>query len=145
NEERESNDVEEELEPSTFDASQHDSDEVESREPLPEVGIMPVIRPAVTLPNPDVDARQVAPQIVGPETAPQDPVPTSVLFTDDDIETAPQPLRDLPNEEQEAAYIHEKTDPDTRKFPALTTWRQAFQGIGERQKHKKSEQDTERA
>src|SRR5699024_6453631 len=52
---------------------------------------------------------------------------------------------DLPNEEQEAAYIQEKTDPDTRKFPALTTWRQAFQGIGDRQKHKKSEPDTERA
>lgn len=145
NEEHKSNDVGEELETSTYETSQTGSDDVVSKEPLPEAGIMPVIRPAVTLPNPDVDARQVAPQIPEPETAPQDPVPTSVLSTDDDIETVPHPLRDLPNEEEEAAYIQEKADPDTRKFPALTTWRQAFQGIGERQKQKQTDYDSERA
>ena len=145
NDELKSNGVEDEFEPSTAETPKQDSADNGSKEPLPEVGVMPVIRPAVTLPNPDVDARQVAPHITEPETVSQDPVPTSVFSTDDDIETVHQPLRDLPNEEEEAAYIQEKTDPDTRKFPALTTWRQAFQGIGDRQKQKKSDYDTERA
>lgn len=106
--------------------------------------MMPVIRPAVTLPNPDVDARQMAPQVTEPETVPEDPVPTSVLAAGDEPETV-APLREPPKPEQEVAYVQEKTAPDTRKFPALTTWRQAFQGLTERTKEKTSAQDAERA
>ena len=113
-------------------------------EPPAEVGIIPVIRPAVTLPNPDADARQMAPQITEPEAAPQDPVPTSVLAADDEAQPV-EPLRELPNQDAEAAYVQEKTDPDTRKFPALTTWRQAFHSLAERQKDKSVQQDGERA
>src|SRR5699024_2807462 len=90
-------------------------------EPTPEAGSMPVVRPAVTLPNPDVQARQNAPQVPEPETAPQEPVPTSVLSTGEEDTDTVTPLRDLPNEQQEAAYAQEKVDPDTRKFPTLTT------------------------
>src|SRR5699024_11488882 len=100
-----------------------------------EVSSMPVIRPAVTLPNPDVEARQMAPQVTEPETAPTEPVPTSVLAASDDTETV-APLREPPKPEQEAAYVQEKTAPHTRKFPALTTWRQAFQGLTDRTKAK---------
>src|SRR5690625_4492090 len=106
---------------------------------------MPVVRPAVTLPNPDVQARQIAPQVPEPETVPQEPVPTSVLFTgDEDTETV-TPLRDLPNEQQEAAYVQEKSDPDTRKFPALTTWRQAFQRPQDRQVPSELDEGIDRA
>lgn len=114
-----------------FMAQQPAQDEavVQPSEPPADVGIIPVIRPAVTLPNPDADARQVAPQVTEPETAPQDPVPTSVLAVEDDTQTV-EPLRDQPHLEEEAAYVQEKTDPDTRKFPALTTWRQAFRPRG---------------
>src|SRR5690625_1761252 len=105
---------------------------------------MPVIRPAVTLPNPDVEARQLAPQVTEPDTTPQDPVPTSVLATGDETETV-APLREPPKPEQEAAYVQEKTDPDTRKFPALTTWRQAFQSLGEREKTKAPAPEADRA
>lgn len=115
-----------------------------SQEPPAEVSMMPVIRPAVTLPNPDVDARQMAPQVTEPETVPEDPVPTSVLAAGDEPETV-APLREPPKPEQEVAYVQEKTAPDTRKFPALTTWRQAFQGLTERTKEKTSAQDAERA
>lgn len=142
NENRRIHDVEEELEAYPVEDPVADSGDTE--EPPPEVGIMPVIRPAVTLPNPDAEARQIAPQVTEPESTPVDPVPTSVLATGDETETV-APIRELPNEEQEAAYVQEKTDPDTRKFPALTTWRQAFQGMGDRQKEKPAEQDTERA
>lgn len=114
------------------------------QEPPAEVSMMPVIRPAVTLPNPDVDARQMAPQVTEPETVPEDPVPTSVLAAGDEPETV-APLREPPKPEQEVAYVQEKTAPDTRKFPALTTWRQAFQGLTERTKEKTSAQDAERA
>lgn len=113
-------------------------------EPPADVGIMPVIRPAVTLPNPDVEARQLAPQVTEPETAPEDPVPTSVLATTDDTETV-APLREPPKPEQEAAYLQEKVAPDTRKFPALTTWRQAFQGFTDRSKIKSVDHDGARA
>lgn len=142
NDNRSQHDVEQDLETSTDDepVEQEHAGDIE---PPPTVGVMPVVRPAVTLPNPDVEAPQIAPQVTEPETGPEEPVPTSVLATDD-IETV-TPIRDLPNEEQEAAYIQEKTDPDTRKFPALTTWRQAFQNIGDRHKDKRDEQDAERA
>lgn len=104
-------------------------------EPPAEVSIMPVIRPAVTLPNPDVDARQMTPQVTEPDTVPQDPVPTSVLAFGEDTETV-EPLREPPHPEQEVAYAQEKPAPDTRKFPALTTWRQAFHGLSDRTKDK---------
>ena len=127
---------------STVDSVEQDTDPVE---PSPDAGIMPVVRPAVTLPNPDADARQIAPQVPDPETAPQEPVPTSVLFTgDEDTETV-TPLRDLPNEQQEAAYAQEKAAPDTRKFPALTTWRQAFQRPRDRQTPSETDESTDRA
>ncbi|NWN88419.1 MAG: threonine/serine exporter family protein [Micrococcaceae bacterium] len=126
--------------PPTDDVTAETSEE-EGTEPPPDAGIMPVVRPAVTLPNPDVEARQVAPQVTEPETTPQEPVATSVLASGDEPETVP-PLRDLPNEEEEAAYVQEKTDPDTRKFPALTTWRQAF--LGDRQKQKQAEKNAGR-
>lgn len=113
-------------------------------EPPAEVSIMPVIRPAVTLPNPDVDARQIAPQVTEPEMPPQDPVPTSVLASGEDPETV-EPLREPPLPEQEAAYVQEKPAPDTRKFPALTTWRQAFQGLSDRSKDKAPARGPERA
>lgn len=136
------NEVEEDTDTDPTEEPVTEPDDTE--EPPAEVSIMPVVRPAVTLPNPDAEARQISPQVTEPETTPEDPVPTSVLATGDETETV-APIRELPNEEQEAAYVQEKTDPDTRKFPALTTWRQAFQGLGERQKEKKAEQDTDRA
>lgn len=142
NENRGIHDVEEELD--AYPVEDPVADPGDTEEPPPEVGIIPVVRPAVTLPNPDAEARQIAPQVTEPESTPEDPVPTSVLATGDETETV-APIRELPNEEQEAAYVQEKTDPDTRKFPALTTWRQAFQGLGDRQKEKPAEQDTERA
>ncbi len=129
---------------STVDSAAEPQDP-DSVEPPPEAGIMPVVRPAVTLPNPDPDARQIAPQVPEPETVPQEPVPTSVLFTgDEDTETV-TPLRDLPNEQQEAAYVQEKSDPDTRKFPALTTWRQAFQRPQDRQVPSELDEGIDRA
>lgn len=144
NEERGGNDADQEFEPQRDDDSVAEAHDDAPVEPPVEVSIMPVVRPAVTLPNPDVEARQLAPQVTEPETAPQKPVPTSVLATDDQADTV-EALRDLPSDEQEAAYVQEKTGPDTRQFPALTTWRQAFQDIGERQKDKQVEQDTDRA
>jgi len=116
----------------------------EISEPPPEVGIIPVIRPAVTLPNPDPEAPQMAPQIQEPETAPQDPVPTSVLAADEETQPV-EPLRELPDQEEEAAYVQEKSAPDTRKFPALTTWRQAFQHRADRPKDTTAQQDSKRA
>jgi len=103
----------------------------EATEPPAEVGIIPVIRPAVTMPNPDAEAPQLAPHIAGPETAPQDPVPTSVLSTEGDTQPV-EVLREPPKPDEEAAYVQEKPDPATRRFPALTTWRQAFQSLGEK-------------
>ena len=47
---------------STVDSAPEQQDP-DSVEPSPEAGIMPVVRPAVTLPNPDVQARQIAPQV----------------------------------------------------------------------------------
>ena len=126
NEQHDVSRAEEQLEPQT---GQESVDEPNNpQEPPAEVSSMPVIRPAVTLPNPDVEARQMAPQVTEPETAPTEPVPTSVLAASDDTETV-APLREPPKPEQEAAYVQEKTAPHTRKFPALTTWRQAFQGL----------------
>lgn len=142
NEQRGISEAEEQVEPQT---GQESVDELHNpQEPPAEVSIMPVIRPAVTLPNPDVDARQMAPQVTEPETAPEDPVPTSVLAAGDDPETV-VPLREPPKPEQEAAYVQEKTAPDTRKFPALTTWRQAFQGLTDRTKAKSADHDGDRA
>lgn len=132
-----------ELDPETVDESFDEHHDAGAEEPPAEVGIIPVVRPAVTLPNPDVEARQVAPRVAEPETTPEDPVPTSVLATGEDTETV-GPIRDLPNQEEEVAYVQEKTDPDTRKFPALTTWRQAFHSLSDRQKQKRVEQETDR-
>lgn len=100
-------------------------------EPPAEVGIIPVIRPAVTLPNPDAEAPQLAPHITEPDAAPQDPVPTSVLATDDATQPV-EPLREPPKFDEEVAYVQEDPGPATRRFPALTTWRQAFQSLGEK-------------
>lgn len=100
-------------------------------EPPAEVGIIPVIRPAVTLPNPDAEAPQMAPQIAASETVPQEPVPTSVLSTDVETQSV-DVLREPPSPEDEVGYAQEQTDPATRRFPALTTWRQAFQNLTEK-------------
>lgn len=143
NEQRGGDDAEHTLETQQAEEPVDDSEDT-GVEPPVEVGIMPVIRPAVTLPNPDVEARQLAPQVTEPDTIPQDPVPTSVLATGDETETV-APLREPPKPEQEAAYVQEKTDPDTRKFPALTTWRQAFQSLGEREKTKAPAPEADRA
>ena len=142
NEHRGESEAEEQVEPQTGQESVENLHTPE--EPPAEVSIMPVIRPAVTLPNPDVDARQVAPQVTEPETVPEDPVPTSVLAAADETETL-EPVRELPKPEQEVAYVQEKSAPDTRKFPALTTWRQAFQGLTDRTKAKPVDQDGGRA
>lgn len=142
NEQHDVSRAEEQLEPQT---GQESVDEPNNpQEPPAEVSSMPVIRPAVTLPNPDVEARQMAPQVTEPETAPTEPVPTSVLAASDDTETV-APLREPPKPEQEAAYVQEKTAPHTRKFPALTTWRQAFQGLTDRTKAKSADPDADRA
>lgn len=120
-------------------------DDHELSEPPAEVGIMPVIRPAVTMPNPDAEAPQLAPHIPDPETQPQDPVPTSVLATESDTQPV-DVLREPPKPDEEAAYVQEKPDPDTRRFPALTTWRQAFQSRGDKtQDDDTTQQDAARA
>src|SRR5699024_10719194 len=117
----------------------------DSVEPSPEAGIMSVVRPAVTLPNPVVEASYFAPQVAGPESAPQEPVPTSVLSTGkEDIDTVTS-LRDHHNEQQEATYAQEKVDPDTRKFPTLTTWQQAFQRPTDSQAPSEIDESTDRA
>lgn len=109
--------------------SADEQDAPQGIEPPVEAGIIPVIRPAVTLPNPDAEAPQLAPTIAEPDTVPQDPIPTSVLATDDDVQPV-EPIRESPKPVEEAAYAQEKPGPDTRRFPALTTWRQAFHALG---------------
>lgn len=126
------------------EAASEEEDGPEVSEPPAEVGIIPVIRPAVTLPNPDAEAPQVAPHVAEPEIAPQDPVPTSVLSTDDETQPV-QPLREPPKPEEEAACVQEKPEPKTRRFPALTTWRQAFQGRGTKPDETTTEPDGTRA
>jgi len=116
----------------------------EVSEPPAEVGIIPVIRPAVTLPNPDAEAPQIAPHVTEPETAPEDPVPTSVLAPDEETQPV-EPLREAPKPDEEAAYVQEKPAPDTRKFPALTTWRQAFQGLTDKRDTSTTQRDGARA
>lgn len=144
NEERGGNEVDEKPVPDNTEDSEVEQHNPEAVEPPPEVGIIPVIRPAVTLPHPDAEARQVAPHVAEPETVPPDPVPTPVLSTGQETETV-APLRDAPDEVNEVAYAQEEPKPDTRTFPALTTWRQAFQGRGEREGQKKADGEAQRA
>lgn len=94
-------------------------------DPSPNVGLMPVIRPAVTLPDPDAEAPQRTPSLVELEPQTHEQVPVPVL-SHDDSPTAPIGLRDVPEPAEHMSDWSEQDSPDTRKFPALTTWGRAF-------------------